>query len=293
MTTNKSHIKNPTTIEEQIKIFKSRHLIIKDEEAAISFLKRVNYYRLSAYGLTLKRSDNTEKFLPGTSFSHLVSLYQFDRKLRELLIGKLEVIEIAFRAQISYHHAHKYGSLGYKTPSNFSILKYHTTFLENLDRLIHENRHELFVHHHQSKYNGEFPFWVAIEVISFGSLSKLFRNLKNIDKSAIAKEHYDRIPYKYIESWLHALSYLRNICAHHGRLYGKKLVIKPRLFNNIDSSIRNSDLFSAVYILIHLLPHNEKVSFVIDLRVLIEQYSDYIHLPSLGFPEKWDKLLRL
>lgn len=101
-----SQIKPPTTFEQQIEIFRSRNLIIEDEKEAIEFLKRVNYYRLTGYTLTLKKND---RFFDGVTFNDIRHLYEFDKKLRNLLLEVLEDIEISFRTHIAYHHAHNYG----------------------------------------------------------------------------------------------------------------------------------------------------------------------------------------
>lgn len=152
-------------------------------------------------------------------------IYNFDKKLRELLIYYLESIEIEFRTKIAYYHVHDYGALGYKDSSNFNKKDYHASFLTKLDKDIDKSKKELFVIHHKSKYNGLFPLWVAIEVTSFGDLSRLYRNLLRSTKIKVI-QHLN-IPPETVASWLHTLSYVRNICAHYGRLYGKDLIIKP------------------------------------------------------------------
>lgn len=62
MAPSEIHIKEPKTYEQQAQILQKRNLIIDDMKGALSFLKRVNYYRFSAYGLTLKQSDNKDLF---------------------------------------------------------------------------------------------------------------------------------------------------------------------------------------------------------------------------------------
>jgi abortive infection bacteriophage resistance protein len=284
------NIKEPTTYEQQVDILKERNLIINDEEEALSLLKRVNYYRFSAYGLTLRKPDNRDLFKNGITFYHMKMLYNFDQKLRDLIMSHLELIEIEFRSKIAYHHAHNFGPLGYRHPENFTSAEPHDKFIEELDKQINRSRRELFVMHHRSKYGGEFPFWVAIEVISFGELSKLFRNLKVDTKSEVVNDF--NVPYYYIDSWLHTLAYVRNICAHYGRLYGKALVIKPTLFKSKRGLIKNSGVFAAIYILSKLLHQENRTNFIISLQALIEEYSEYIDLDELGFPESWETALR-
>ena len=284
------NIKEPTTYEQQIAILKERNLIIADEKDALSFLKRVNYYRFSAYGLTLKQTDNKDLFQDGVTFHHMKMLYNFDQKLRDLLMNHLELIEIEFRTKIAYQHAHQFGSLGYRSSENFNSEEPHNSFLEELDKQINRSGKELFVMHHRNKYGGEFPFWVAIEVTSFGELSKLFRNLKEDTKNDVVKDF--NVPYYYVESWLHSLAYVRNVCAHYGRLYGKKLTIKPTLFKTKRNLISNSGLFAAIYVLSKLLHQENRTNFITSLQALLEEYAEYIDMQELGFPEEWEKRLR-
>jgi abortive infection bacteriophage resistance protein len=113
-------IKDPKTYKQQVEIFQSRGLIIPNEDKAINMLKRVNYYRLSAYALTLKKSD---KFFDGVTIDNVYALYEFDRRLRALIMGALENIEVAFRTHIAYLLAHKYGPIGYLNADNFNNVR--------------------------------------------------------------------------------------------------------------------------------------------------------------------------
>lgn len=283
------HIKEPRTYEQQIQILQSRNLMIDDMDDALSFLKRVNYYRLSAYGLTLKQNNDKDLFQDGVTFSQMIMIYKFDQKLRDLLMNYLELVEIEFRSKIAYHHAHRFGALGYRNPDNFHSQVKHEEFLEVLSKQINQSSKELFVMHHRSKYGGEFPFWVVIEVISFGELSKLYKNLTNENKSEVVKDF--KIPHYYVESWLHTLTYTRNVCAHYGRIYGKELTIKPKLFKKMRKTFECNRIFSAIFILSKLLHPSERKNFITTLQALLEEYSDYINLKELGFIVGWEKLL--
>ncbi|WP_158599122.1 Abi family protein [Planococcus salinus] len=282
-------IKQAKTYEQQLDILKNRGIEVTDSQEAIASLKRINYYRLTAYGLTLKDGQQ-DQYRPDTTFNQLVALYEFDKKLRQLLIGVIESIEIAFRTHIAYHHAHTYGPLGYKEAKHFNSPVYHEKFLTNLDRFFKDNKTELFVAHHQSKYQGVFPIWVAVEVLSFSTLSMLFKNLKNKDKSVISKEYYN-VPFVYMQSWLHTLTTIRNTCAHHGRLYGKKLTIRPKLFDDMQEKIQNDEVFAAILIACKLLNAKERAVFIDSLALLIEEYRDYVDTRHIGFPSDWENWL--
>ena len=283
------HIKKPTTFSEQVELLKLRNLYIEDAEFAEKMLRRINYYRLSAYMLTLKEDNN---FIEGTTFNQLLAIYEVDRKLRHLLMEALENIEIAFRTHISYLIAHKYGTLGYEDKENFSNETWHAQFLFELENaFVARRKSELFIAHHYDKYSGKFPVWVAIEVTSFGTLSKLYKNLKEEDKKEIAKTYYN-VPYTYIESWLRTLSNVRNVCAHFGRIYNKNLIFRPALFNNEKKIIDNKKVFAAIYVAKRLLTRQEGDRLLASLEALIDEYEGQLDLSRLGLKSNWKDLLK-
>jgi abortive infection bacteriophage resistance protein len=281
-------LKPPLTYEQQVEKMKSRNLIIGDETFAIEKLKTNNYYRISAYTLHLKKDD---VFLPGTTFEQIIRLYDFDANFRSILTPVLERIEIAFRTHVAYLLANKYGDpLSYREKNCFVNEVFHSKFLEELDREIDRSK-EIFAQHHRKKYDGQFPIWVAVELMSFGTLSKLFGNMKNEDQNEIAKEHYS-IPGEYAVSWLRTLSYVRNLCAHYARLYNKNLTIKPKLFAREKHRIDNRKIFAAILVMKRLTKEETSWrTFLASLVGLIETYNDVIDLKLIGFPDNWYDLL--
>jgi len=233
------------------------------------------------------------KFVDGVSFNDIYDLYEFDKKLRNMIIGLLETIEVTFRTHIAYLLAHKYGSIGYMNPKNFVSDKIHKDMIEKINQEI-DRSDEIFIEHHKSKYKGVFPIWVVIEVISFGLMSKVYSNLKNEDKFEISSTYY-KIPHKYIKSWLHALSTFRNICAHFGRIYNRNLTIRPMLHKqDLANNIKNNTVFSTILIMGKLIKDDsEWGAFVTNLEALIEQYdNDKVNIQLMGFPRNWAFLLR-
>lgn len=281
-------LKPPATFESQLQILKSRGLIIEDEDFAIRVLQRINYYRLSAYGLSLKRDDH---FFERVTFSQIHALYEFDHRLRYLIMDMTEQVEIAFRTHISYHIAHTYGALGHLQSAHFENEGYHSLFVNELDKEVRRSQ-EIFIKHHFVKYGGSIPVWVAVEVLSFGALSKLFSNMNNKDKNHIAKTNY-QAPSVYLESWLKCLSYIRNICAHYGRLYNRPLTSKPRLNDQSKKmGIQQNKIFANIYVLKQLIPDRNKWSdFVTRLEALISAYEEVVELERIGFPGNWEDIL--
>ena len=135
---------------------------------------------------------------------------------------------------------------------------------------------------------------MAIEVLSFGALSKLFSNMKNDDKNQIAKRNY-RAPAIYLESWLKCMSYIRNICAHYGRLYNRPLTSKPRLDRKSKQlGIDQGKIFAHLYVLKDLIPDRDKwLNFIIRLEALLSEYSEVVELDRIGFPEDWEAVLMM
>lgn len=280
-------VKPAKTFEEQLEILNSRGLVIEDYEFALQILRRISYYRFSAYTLSFKEND---RYYKGVTFDLIYRYYEFDSKLRNLVIEIIEYVEISFRTHIAYFIAHKYGPLGYKDASKFRDEEKHNIFLSELQGLLSKSR-DPFVLHHRNKYKGLFPVWVAFEVLMFSTLSKLFKNLLISDQRHIAKEYYG-LHYEEISSWLYSLTIVRNRCAHYSRLFNQTLPIKPR-FRHVDKNleIRNNQLFAIIFNLKYLInDYNIWINWVTRLEALIGEYKE-VDIRLLGFKEDWYALL--
>lgn len=229
-----NYTKPAISITDQIAKLKGRGLVIDDEKKAASYLNNISYYRLRAY--TYPFQDNThdeQLFTSIISFEEIISLYVFDRKFKSLVFDAIEKIEISFRTQIIYHWAMSYGSHWHLDASLFRdsvrFAKEYHRLSQEIDRSV-----ETFIDHYKKKYNNpvEPPAWMSLEVSSFGLLSLMFRNLKlGKEKKAITK-YYGLNDVSILESWMHSLSNIRNICAHHGRLWNRRLTAHIKLPNH-------------------------------------------------------------
>lgn len=284
------------SIEQQIELLKERGLIIQNEDYAYKVLSQISYYRLSGYTLTLRENDI---FYKNITLEQVINIYHFDAELRSILLYFLEYIEVEFRAYFGYYHSKKYGPLGYKEEINFQNKKYFEGFMYNVERCIEENKkNELYIEHYNKKYNGEFPCWVIVELLSFGCLSKGFSNLPIEVKKEICKIHFNNIPYHYIEGWLHGLVVLRNICAHRGRLYNRLLTVSAKLDRKDKELFQSKDInksvkyvFVYIFIMFKLIENDQiKLAYVDKLSNLINQYPS-MKLKHYGFPENWNDIL--
>lgn len=294
------NLKSALTYEQQIEQLKNKHgLQIPNVDSALRILKRVNYYRLSGYGIGLKRIDNPEIYQEGISIDYIYQLYSFDSALRSLVLHTVEQIEIQLRTQIANYLALKYGPEGYVNPENF-ISKYkkdgtdiHSSIIESFRKECHRQTKVPFVIHHNEQYGGHFPIWVAIELFSFGNLASLLDIMKDEDKKCIATL-YNTDP-KYLKSWILSLVEIRNICAHYSRLYNMPLKQTPFLYSEyrIYRNSKINKVFPVFLVIKRMLEENQPLwdSFFIGLCSLIKDYSSVINLSYIGFPDNWKSVL--
>ncbi len=213
------------TFSEQADLLIARGVACTDKNKLIESLRHYNYYRLSGYCLAFEQERHC--FLPGVTFEDIADAYEFDRKLRKIIMESLELVEIQMRTSIAYLLSSKYGPFAHECIDNLKINEANFKEWQELINQTAENSKELFVKHFRNKYSQfpQLPIWVLVEILSFGSLSHLFSYLKPIDRKELVKTF--QIPAPVLTSWLHVFSYLRNICAHHSRLFDRTLSIRP------------------------------------------------------------------
>lgn len=132
-----------------------------------------------------------------------------------------------------------------------------------------------------------------MEVTSFGTLSMLYKELRN-GRSKRALANYYGISDTVMESWLHAIVYVRNICAHHSRLWNKNLRIRPLIPRHtahsfLSNTAQNNRTFYVLSIILYLLKTvNPQNTFAKRVRLLFDKYPtvDYI---AMGFPNNWNQ----
>ncbi|MFN0213209.1 MAG: Abi family protein [Saprospiraceae bacterium] len=220
------YAKPALSFEAQLKLLQGRGLIIHDEPKALHLLRQISYYRLSAYWYPFLQDNKNHVFKPGASFNAAFQLYCFDRELRHLVQSELEKIEIAVRTQVIYVLSHRYGSFWFEQPHLFSLASQHASTLDKI-RHEHSRSDESFIKKFNESYSDALPpSWMLLEIISFGTLSQLYKNLKpGKEKRAIA--NFFGLPDSVFETWLHSIVYLRNVCAHHTRLWNRVMRIQP------------------------------------------------------------------
>ena len=162
------------TINEQIDILKDKNLIIEDEEQAKEILLRENYFFLMGYRHVFMNSTKERKFIPGTTFSEVYSLFTFDRNFRNIIFKNVLVIENQLKSVLSYQLSKKYGyrEKDYLNPKNFTSDHNKSRRVRDLiDKMKRQIRINATSHnatmHYMNNY-GYIPMWVLVKVLSFG-----------------------------------------------------------------------------------------------------------------------------
>lgn len=248
-------------IDAQIALLRARGLTIVDENRACHYLRFIGYYRLSGYALVFQvnyNSDGSHRFHPGANFDDILDLYIFDRKLRLAVVDALERIEVAVRATLSHEMSISHGTHWFMDAAYFIPTYDHAVFLDHVKKEIgHDpsraHARQVFIQHYYDKYDDPElpPSWMVFEVLSFGSVSQVFKKLKreNLKPVAIAFGLDGGV----LASWLHAISYLRNLVAHHQRLWNRSFTIKPIPAKRYADDLKDPSRFYAQAVIIQAL----------------------------------------
>lgn len=280
------------TYEAQLQLLRDRGLSIDDEPKALFLLEKISYYRLSGYWFPLLANKKDHFFKPGATFETAFKLYCFDKELRKLFISELEKIEVAIRAKMIYVLSHEYGPFWFQDPALFRDPVSHARTLSKIGDEYSRSDEEFIVAFKDKYSNPLPPSWMILEITSFGTLSMLYKYLKpGRSKRIIA--HYFGLSDRVFETWLHSIVYLRNVCAHHTRLWNRAMSIRPQFpitplktwINN--ASIPNNKTYFMLsmikYLLVTVNPGN---TFTSKITNLLEKYPN-IDILAMGFPSDW------
>ena len=232
-------LKQHLSREAQLELLKARGLVVSDDDRALLTIERLGYYRLSGYFYPLRRTrpvgepGRLDDFVGGASIELVESLAEFDKGLRLLALDAIEAIEIAVRVAV----AHRLGRLNAEAHLTESLLdrgftlpdprglhgtSKHQQWIERFEEACTKSRED-FCKHHKANYGGKMPIWVAIELWDFGSLSRFFEGMQRRDQQAIAGA-FGSIDGAILTNWLRSLSFVRNVSAHHARLWNRTMV---------------------------------------------------------------------
>mgnify|MGYP001558079525 FL=1 len=299
------YAKPPLSLEQQADLLLGRGMA-GDRALIIERLRVVSYYRLSGYWYPFRERDPRnparylDSFRSGTTFEDVWARYVFDRRLRLLAMDAIERIEVSIRTQLANRHSRAHGAFGYITdPATLPKLavdpRKYKDFVVRVGEETERSR-ETFTSHFRAKYGDvhkEFPVWMATEVMTFGTVLSFFKGVEQNLKREIANEF--GVPDIVLESWLLTLNAIRNICAHHGRLWNRELGVKPKFPNaakhpewHAPVLIGNNRVFGVLticrYCLRRVAPQSNWPNRV---RTLLADYPGVPHR-DMGFPDNWE-----
>lgn len=216
--------------EEQLIKLKERGLIIKDEEKALRYLINIGYYRLSAYCHVFEKDPVTHEFRQNVDYQDVIDLYVFDRRLRSIVMEAIDRLEVAIRARWVYAITEEYQDpfVHLDSSSFYEDLPIGITYAKQRQKLKSELQQryckEPAIRHFYSKYTEEMPpLWTVVHYFTLGQLCAWIHLTKSPKvKKYLAKE-FGFKDYDKFKSFLNALNEIRNICAHHNRLWNKGL----------------------------------------------------------------------
>lgn len=287
------------SIDKLLDLMRSRGLAIQNIGEAAHYLKHIGYYRISGYALplTCKNSpDPSHKFKPGYSFTDILNIYRFDRELRLLVMDAIERVEVSFRACVSDTMSLKHGPHWFLKKELFVRDKDCEELATKLAAEIgleidgkpkEQKGRDVFIEHYLKKYQKPLlpPSWMIAEVLSISSWSRIFQCIKTREDRKSISLHFDLNP-EVIQSWIHAISYTRNICAHHARLWNREFTIKPNIAKGHEASLVNNGRFYAqAYVINFLLLKASPESTWWNKMIALLNAHPFIDKAAMGFPQ--------
>ena len=286
--TRSNNVKKPTTIEEQIKLLKSREVVIEDENFAKKFLRIYNYYFVTGYLHPYKTSNDKYKNI---SFNGIATQIKFDMRLREICMYALDIIEKGLKTIIAYEFSHNYenGNIAYAYSLYFpNDEDKHTRLMEHYNVSLNNNKELPYVKHNMKTYE-ILPTWVAIELFTLGNIEKFFSMLDTNTKKKI--EDIIGFPKNKIQNWIENLRIFRNMVAHNQRLYNFSILSMPKKAKEYNK--QTGKIFDYVIVMKYLFLDNEDWNTYVLPRFeyIFDDFKDDVDLKCIGFPDDWKNIL--
>jgi abortive infection bacteriophage resistance protein len=276
-----------------IALLQTRGLIINDESKAINYIKRIGYYRLSAYFYPLLESPKQlHKFKPNTSFEKALLIYRFDRQLRLFIFNHIEKIEIAIRSAISNIMSRETNDPFWMTnPIYFASTTLFNNSIQKINNEYNTSKEDFIIHFKNTYQDNYPPSWMLAEIIPLGVLTRIYQNIKNnAIRKMIAQEFYLNIP--VLESWMTIITVTRNNCCHHSRIWNKTYGLNALLIKRlsrpwIGTTINHRKIYFSLciikYFMNTIVPNND---MTIKLSELLQKYPS-IDIKAMGFSSNW------
>ena len=286
------YTKQLLTLQQQIDVLKQRGLLIGNDAEAKNALDTISYFRLAGYWRLMEADKQQHIFKPNSCLSQVLSLYHFDEELRLLVFSAIQHIEVAVRARIIRLFAERHGAFWFMEPA---LAENSTLYVSNLKNLQEELRRseDEYIQEHFRKYDTPSmpPVWKTMEVASMGTLSKLYSNMYDSAAKKTVSRSFMIPKFEYMRSWLRCITVIRNICAHHARLWNAIIVVNPSLPKRLPNPWISNRLLKPDKLYPHLCyigywlnAINPANTFIGDIKALFSKYP-VVDPAAMGFPK--------
>jgi abortive infection bacteriophage resistance protein len=255
------------TITGQLALLASRGLPLAslDARRMEQLLTDRSFSRLAEYWRHFEVDPATHQFTPGTTVADIADVYDYDDMLRRIVADGLGVFEIALRSRLGHQISTIIDPYRYLDPSSYiakttlrrgQVVPLRDELIAHLRRDLDRSKEGFIAR--PRKLGDIPPLWTAMEVLSMGSVSKMYRLLAD---PAIRRQIARSFGYpnpEFAESVFHSLTVLRNVCAHHARLWHRTdIQIAPRVLNRLktdpDPSVYQSTPWAWLVVLADLV----------------------------------------
>ena len=297
------------TYDEQISFLsEQKQLIIEDQEYAKRILFQTGYFALINGYKRIFKNPQTNKYQVGVRFEDVYGMYCFDRNLRSILLKYILICEQTIKSSLSYHFCQIYGEdqKAYLNPINYLQSENHSRIIKKLiqkmSAQLNENSSYYYIRHYVKRYQS-VPFWVLVNTLTLGQVSKMYSCQKSRVKIQICKD-FGEIRENELERMLSIMTKFRNVCAHNDRLFNFKTqdALPDLLIHQMLQIPRRlgryccgkEDLFAQVIILKMLLQEEDFEWFYTELKQCFQRHSVYqTILYQMGFPENWKEIANI
>lgn len=286
------------TIEEQLEILRSRGLTINNELEAKDFLHHNNYYRISGYSLTLRKNDVFSEF---ATFQNIVDIYNFDHELRHIILQYLEIIEVQMKSVYAYEFTKIHGPIGYLDESFFTNTTKHQEILDKVEQQKKRRlSHEAYLKHFINDLHQDIPLWAYVDLFTISDISFLYSISEQSIKDAVARTFGLSMSKgaSILESYMHSMTIIRNLCAHGSRIYNRLFEQKPSLnktekallIKNNKGELDNAHFYGFLLIMRRLLPADTFNEMKQSIIALTKKYP-FVRMDYYGFRNDWQQKL--
>lgn len=305
------------TYEDQLNQLQARGLHCGDRELALRYLKTMGYYRFSAYAYPFRvlipenlhpaspTQHRYDDFIDGARVEDAIALCEFDHKLRSIVMEGLRELELTLRVRVAYILG-KRDLFGHVSTEHLEVKgdrqeERYEKWLEKYDKHVEKAGSTDFVKHFQFKYGGDLPVWIAMEVIDFGSLTQLVGFLNKNDRNQVAEEFGVRKGGDRITRWLQNLNVVRNMCAHHSRLWNAFVAFEIGAFPaamvgpdlaDVAKKPAEKKIYRSLAVLAYMLRESDpQTNWPSTLRTRVRKFPDIEGMNptvSMGFPKGWE-----